>query len=136
MKQRNNSKISLFIVSGLMFRSLIHFEFIFEYGIRGYTNFILQYGTNNPIYTRETDHRQEEQNCGCRREGGRKWDGQGVWGWQMQTITFRMEKQQGPTAQQGELCPIFWGQSMIGDGMRKRMYICVCVCVAMLFSRN
>ena len=30
-----------FIVSGLMFRSLIHFEFIFVYGVRQRSNFIL-----------------------------------------------------------------------------------------------
>ena len=30
-----------FIVSGLTFRSLIHFEFIFVYGVRKGSNFIL-----------------------------------------------------------------------------------------------
>ena len=30
-----------FIVSGLTFRSLIHLEFIFVYGVRKYSNFIL-----------------------------------------------------------------------------------------------
>ena len=30
-----------FIVSGLIFRSLIYFEFIFVYGVRKYSNFIL-----------------------------------------------------------------------------------------------
>ena len=30
-----------FIVSGLAFRSLIHFEFIFVYGVRECSNFIL-----------------------------------------------------------------------------------------------
>ena len=30
-----------FIVSGLTFRYLIHFEFIFVYGVRNYFNFIL-----------------------------------------------------------------------------------------------
>ena len=30
-----------FLVSGLTFRSLIHFEFIFMYGVRKYSNFIL-----------------------------------------------------------------------------------------------
>ena len=30
-----------FIVSGLMFRSLIHFEFIFVYGVRKCSRFIL-----------------------------------------------------------------------------------------------
>ena len=36
-------------------------------------------------------HRHGEQTCGF--QGGKEWDGQGVWGWQMQTITFRMGKQ-------------------------------------------
>ena len=30
-----------FIVSGLTFKSLTHFEFIFVYGVRRYSNFIL-----------------------------------------------------------------------------------------------
>ena len=30
-----------FIVSGLMLRSLIHFEFIFVYGVREHSNFTL-----------------------------------------------------------------------------------------------
>ena len=30
-----------FIVSGLTFRSLMHFEFIFVYGVRNFSNFIL-----------------------------------------------------------------------------------------------
>ena len=38
-------------------------------------------------------HRHREQTCGCQRGGGRKWDGLGVWGWQMRTITFRIDKQ-------------------------------------------
>ena len=33
-----------FIVSGLTFRSLSHFEFIFMYGVRNCTNFILLHG--------------------------------------------------------------------------------------------
>ena len=32
---------SYFMISSLTFRSLIHFEFIFEYGVREYSNFIL-----------------------------------------------------------------------------------------------
>ena len=32
-----------FIISGLTFRSLIHFEFIFVYGVRKHSNFILLY---------------------------------------------------------------------------------------------
>ena len=34
-----------FIVSGLIFRSLIHFEFMFVYGVRKCSNFILLYIT-------------------------------------------------------------------------------------------
>ena len=30
-----------FIVSGLTFRSLIHFEFVFVYGVRKYSSFIV-----------------------------------------------------------------------------------------------
>ena len=41
----------------------------------------LKYGTNDPIYKMETDHRQGKQSCGCYGGEGRKWDGQGVWGW-------------------------------------------------------
>ena len=33
----------IFTVSGLTFRSLIHFEFIFVYGVRKCSNFILLY---------------------------------------------------------------------------------------------
>ena len=33
-------------------------------------------------------------------------DGLGVWGWQMQTIKFRMDEQQGCTAQHRELYSI------------------------------
>ena len=32
-----------FIISGLTFRSLIHFEFIFVYALRKHSNFILLY---------------------------------------------------------------------------------------------
>ena len=41
-----------FIVSDLMFRSLIHFEFIFVYGVRKYSSFILyKWLTNFPSTT-------------------------------------------------------------------------------------
>ena len=38
-------------------------------------------------------HGPREQTCGYEEGGGRKWDGLGVWDWQIQTITFRMDKQ-------------------------------------------
>ena len=43
-------------------------------------------------------HRHREETCGCQGGGmetGR--DGVGVWGYQMQTIIYGMDKQQGPT---------------------------------------
>jgi len=46
--------------------------------------------------------------CGCHGEGGRERDGPGVWGWWMQAITFRMDKQQGPAIQPRELYQISW----------------------------
>ena len=39
--QYNTVKLKNKIVSGLMFRSLIHFEFIFLYGVRKCSSFIL-----------------------------------------------------------------------------------------------
>ena len=43
-------------------------------------------------------HRYREQTCGCEEGGGGR-DGSGVCGQQMQTIIYRMHKQQGPTVQ-------------------------------------
>ena len=53
-------------------------------------------------------HRCGEQTWGCQGGGRREWDGGGVWGQQVQTVTFRMEKQQGPAVQHRELEPISW----------------------------
>ena len=53
-------------------------------------------------------HRHRDQTCGCQGGGRRDRDGLGLWGWQMQTIIFRMDKQQGPTVQHRELYPIPW----------------------------
>ena len=41
----------------------------------------------------DTDHSQGEQICGC--QGGREWDGQGVWGWWVKTVTLGMDGQWG-----------------------------------------
>ena len=48
-------------------------------------------------------HRHREQTCGC--QGGEGWgrEGLGVWDQQMQTVIYRMDKQQGPTVQHREL---------------------------------
>ena len=44
-------------------------------------------------------HRHREQTSGCQRGRGWGWDGLEVWDQQMQTIIYRMDKQQGPTVQ-------------------------------------
>ena len=66
----------------------------------------LKYGTNKPIYKTERDSLTQRAYFWLPRAkwGGR--DGLGVWGWLMQTITFRMDKQQGPNVQHWELYPI------------------------------
>ena len=46
---------------------------------------------NLPTKQKQT-HRHREQTCGCQGRGGREWDRLGVWGQQMQTITFRIDK--------------------------------------------
>ena len=47
-----------------------------------------------------------EQTCGCQ-GGGRLWKVRlGGWEEQMQAIMYRMDKQQCPTIQQGELCSL------------------------------
>ena len=46
-------------------------------------------------------HRHKEQTYGC--QGGEGREGLGVWDQQMQTIIYRMDKQQGPTVQHREL---------------------------------
>ena len=55
----------------------------------------LKYDTNEHIYKTETD--TEIRLVIAKGEVGRERDGLTVWGWKMQTITFRMDKQQGPT---------------------------------------
>ena len=60
----------------------------------------------NPSTEQKQTHRHGEQASGCQGGWGREQDGQGVWGQQMQTITFRMDKQRGPAVQHSELYPI------------------------------
>ena len=62
--------------------------------------------TDNPICKTERDHGQGEQSCGWGRWVVVEWDGWRIWGGWMQTVTFRMDGQGGPTLQHGELCVI------------------------------
>ena len=56
-------------------------------------------------------HRHREQICGCQGEEGKKWDGPNVWDWQIQTITFRNDKQWDPTVQHRELYAVSWDRT-------------------------
>ena len=51
-------------------------------------------------------HRHREQICGCQEGVGWGRDGVGCWDQQMQTITYRLDKQQGPTVEHRELYSI------------------------------
>ena len=53
----------------------------------------LKYGTNELIYKTETDSQTYRTDLWLPRGRGREWDVLGVWRWQMQTITLRMDKQ-------------------------------------------
>ena len=63
----------------------------------------LKYAKMNLSTKQKETHRHREQTCGCHGGGGREWDGWGVWGWYVQTIKFRMEKQWGASSQHREL---------------------------------
>ena len=52
-------------------------------------------------------HRLREQTCGYQ-ELGKEWEELGIWSQQMQSITFRMDKQCGPAVQHRELYPFTW----------------------------
>ena len=58
-------------------------------------------------------------------ENGRK-DSQGVWGGHIHTAVFKMDNQQGPTAQHRELCSVLCG-SLDGRRVWRSMDTCVCL---------
>ena len=53
----------------------------------------LKYGTNEPVDKTETDSQTERTDLRLPKGMGREWDGLGVWGWKLQTMTFRVGKQ-------------------------------------------
>ena len=63
----------------------------------------LNYGTDDLIYKTEKGHGHGEKTSGCQRVGGREWEGWGVRGWWMQTVTFGTDGQWGPPIQHREL---------------------------------
>ena len=63
-----------------------------------------------------------KQECGC--QGG--WwerDGMGIWDQQMQTIMYRMDKQQGPTLQHWELYSIFCDKPYGKEYLKQCIYM-------------
>ena len=84
----------------------------------------LKYDTNEPIYKTERDSQTQRQDLWLPRGMG-EGDGQtGNLGWQMQTITFGIYKQQGPTVQHRELYSISSDKSK-WEIILKRIYICI-----------
>ena len=67
----------------------------------------IQNMTQKNLSTTETDSQTQKTNFWLPKGKG-VWerDGGGVWGQQMQTITYRMDKQQGPIVQHRELYSI------------------------------
>ena len=61
----------------------------------------LKYGTNKSIYKTDKFIDMKNRLVVAKREGGREWDGLGVWGLQMQTITFKKDKGEFPSWQSG-----------------------------------
>ena len=45
------------------------------------------------LSTEKNELMDMELTYGCQGEGGKKWDGLGVWDWQMQTLAFGVNKQ-------------------------------------------
>ena len=63
----------------------------------------LKYDTNQHIYETKTDSQIQRTDLW---EGGEEREGIGVWDQERQTIIYRMDKEQGPTVQHGELYSI------------------------------
>ena len=53
----------------------------------------LNYSTNDLSIEQKQTHRHREQTCGSQGGVEKEWDEEGVWGQQMQAITFRMDGQ-------------------------------------------
>ena len=53
-------------------------------------------------------HRHREQTCICQGGWEREGDGWGVWGWWIQTITFRTDGWWGPITQHRVLWTVSW----------------------------
>ena len=63
----------------------------------------LKYDTNELIYKTETDSQIQKTNLWLPKGEGEGRDKLGVWDQQIQTTIYKIDKQQGPTVQHGEL---------------------------------
>ena len=69
----------------------------------------LKQDTNEPTYKPETDSQTQRADLWLPWWGrGEGWTGSLGLDWEMQTITFRMDRQQGPTVQHREVYPVSW----------------------------
>ena len=62
----------------------------------------------NPAIKQKQTHGCGEQSAGCHGERERERGGLRVWDQQVPTVTYRMEKQQGPTAEHKEQYSAFY----------------------------
>ena len=53
-------------------------------------------------------HRHIEQSCGCKQGGEEGWSG--IWGQQVQTIAYRMDRHKDPTVRHRELYSMSCGK--------------------------
>ena len=77
----------------------------------------LKYGRDEPTYKTETDHGHGEQTCGCQGWAVRERDGQGVWGWWIQTVTFGTDGQCALTVHTGNC--VWLGHSAVQQKLKK-----------------
>lgn len=58
------------------------------------------------LSTKQKEIKAKERRLMVPRREGSEWDGQGVWGFGIQTVSFGMDVKWGPTVQHRELCVI------------------------------
>ena len=72
---------------------------------------------NDPIY--KTDSQTQRTDLWLPKGVGEVWDGLGVWGKQMPTITFKMR----PSCIAQGTISVLLGQNMMEDNMRRNVYV-------------
>ena len=84
----------------------------------------LKYDTNklSMKQKQKETHRHREQTHGCRAVEWGQGQGLGVLDQQMQTITYRVDKQQGPTITHGKLYSFSYNKPLMEKNMKKNMH--------------